>query len=285
MPVWNGERYLADAISSILDQTFADFEFIILDDGSTDGTVGIVRSFADPRIRLVQLKHGGIVTALNRGIAESRAEWIARMDCDDIAKPKRLAAQWEAVRRRQDAVVCHTAIETMGDSARVTPRQQHLPRTHAMLAIRMCLHCPICHPTVLMRKRAVLRASGYVEEERHGEDYGLWSRLLSEGSYVALAQPLLRFRLHAESISQRKLAVQAAVAQKVSLETIRRLFPANPERAGWLLHRLGGTMPGLTPTESAEAIGMLGKARLLNWETLAWILVSSARRMGSGPDK
>src|SRR5580698_3447780 len=99
MPVWNGETYLAATLESVLTQTFTDFELIVVDDGSTDATLGILKSCPDPRLRVFQLEHGGIVKALNHGLAQARSEWIARQDADDISLPRRLERQWNAVCR------------------------------------------------------------------------------------------------------------------------------------------------------------------------------------------
>ena len=109
MPVWNGERHLREAVDSILNQTFPDFEFIILDDGSTDSTPEILQEYEskDARIKIIKLNHEGIVVALNRGVAEAKTDWIARMDCDDIAHPERIERQWTAIRKRQKTVLCH----------------------------------------------------------------------------------------------------------------------------------------------------------------------------------
>ncbi len=124
MPGWNGETYLREAIDSILGQTFRDFEFLILDDGSTDSIPSIMAEYAklDPRIRIIPLDHQGIVIALNRGVQEARADWNARMDCDDIARPEHFARQWEAAQAKPGAVLCHTqtrVIQTLIDSVGV----------------------------------------------------------------------------------------------------------------------------------------------------------------------
>src|ERR1700690_1943654 len=105
MPVWNGETFLREAIDSILSQTFADFELIIVDDGSTDGTAKILASYPDARLRVFRLDHAGIVVALNFGAAQARGTWIARQDADDISWPGRLEAQWKALQLNPHAVL------------------------------------------------------------------------------------------------------------------------------------------------------------------------------------
>src|SRR5256885_481813 len=102
MPVYNAERHLREAIDSILAQTFSNFEFLIMDDGSTDGSIDISRSYADPRIRVLAEPHEGVVSVLNRGLVEARGEYIARMDADDVSEPRRLSRQLAYLRSHPD---------------------------------------------------------------------------------------------------------------------------------------------------------------------------------------
>lgn len=217
MPVWNGERYLAEAIRSILDQTLRDFEFIILDDGSTDRTPEILAEFAalDSRIRIIPLEHEGIVTALNRGVIESRAQWIARMDADDISHPERLARQWAAIKKNPRAILCHTHTHIIGDPAYVTKAGRFI-RSQALIALRLCFQCPIVHPTVMFRKDAFLECGGYRQEERHAEDFALWGRMLSQGPVVGVPEPSLDFRVHGASISKQQAATQESLSQRIA---------------------------------------------------------------------
>lgn len=219
MPVWNGEAYLPEAVESILQQTFSDFEFLIIDDGSTDSTPEILKSYAqrDSRIRIIELAHEGIVIALNRGVTEARAPWIARMDCDDIAFPERLERQMDAMHEVPEPALCHTAVELIGDPSFLTPRPR-FPRSKALLAARMCFQCPITHPTVLFSKEKFLEAGGYKPCERHAEDFSLWGRMMPLGAFVGVSQPLLKLRLHSDSISKKKADTQAELAQKIALK-------------------------------------------------------------------
>lgn len=225
MPVWNGERYLPEALDSILAQSFRDFEFIILDDGSTDRTPGILAAYAarDPRIRVVRLDHEGIVIALNRGVAEARARWIARMDADDIAHPERFARQWAAIQGNPDAILCHTYISIIGDPKFVTPAGRFV-RSKALLALRLCFQCPIVHPTVMFRKDAFLECGGYLPEERHAEDFGLWGRFLMKGGVVGVPEASLDFRVHAASISKQKADTQEQLSQMIAARHCRHFM-------------------------------------------------------------
>lgn len=278
MPVWNGEQYLREAVDSILGQTFRDFEFLILDDGSTDSTPAILKDFSskDPRVRVIPLDHQGIVVALNRGVQESRAAWIARMDCDDIAHPQRLEKQWTALLRHPDAVLCHTNIQTFGN-----PRigiAQHFPRTKQMLLIRMCIHCAVTHPTVLFSKKAFGDAGGYQPEERHAEDYALWQRMLPLGGVVGLPEPLLRFRVHEDSISKKASSTQVALAASIRERFVSMVFPSGQTGMQIRLENFCGL--GEQKSRLSDIVSMfdsLAANRLLNLETSAWFAYRTIR--------
>ncbi|MEO5917121.1 MAG: glycosyltransferase [Luteolibacter sp.] len=237
MPVWNGEAHLREAIESILQQTERNFEFLIIDDGSTDGTVSIIESYQDPRIRLIRQEHEGIVVALNRGVAEAGADLIARMDADDIAYPERLKRQVDIMRKEPGVVLCHTQIRIIGEERYVTPAGR-LVRSEGLTLLRLCYQSPIVHPTVMFRKDAFLTAGGYLAEERHAEDYGLWGRLVHQGPVVGLPVPLLDFRVHQASISKRKAEVQLSLSRDIALRHCRDFMRLDPEEAERALEAL-----------------------------------------------
>ncbi|MEI6070670.1 MAG: glycosyltransferase [Verrucomicrobiae bacterium] len=280
MPVWNGEMYLAEALDSMLSQTLSGFELIIVDDGSSDATLQILEKYAraDSRIRIIRLSHEGIVVALNRGIAEAKSNWIARMDCDDVAHPERLEKQWRAVSRQRDIVLCHTNIELFGDPAFFPLKMQHMPRTESMLRVRLCIHCPITHPTVLMRKEAFLSAGGYMPEERHAEDYGLWGRMLPLGRFIVIRAPLLKFRVHGGSISKQAAENQSLLANKIRTSISFNLFQRDGKRAESLLKGISrqGTRP-FTFGDSISLAKLLLRHGLLNAETTAWLGLNTLR--------
>jgi len=232
MPVWNGEAYLRESIESILRQTYAAFEFLIVDDGSTDSTPQVLADYArrDPRIRVISLPHRGIVHALNRGLEEAQSEWVARMDCDDIAHPERLSRQWQAVQGLPEAVLCHTQIEFFGDMRFVT-RSARMVTTMGLTLLRLCHRCPVTHPTVMFRKAAVMAVGAYNPEERHAEDFGLWGRLIEIGDFVALEDTLLKLRVHQQSVSKQKAGGQIEISQKIALDHCRQFMRLNEDEA------------------------------------------------------
>lgn len=237
MPVWNGEKYLRAAVDSILNQTFTDLELIVIDDGSTDATPEILRSYSDPRLRVHRLDHAGIVVALNHGLAEARADWVARLDADDVSRPHRLGTQWAALARKPGAVLCHSDVDFVGEGAAAT-RRARLPRTRALTALRLCYQCPIVHSSVLFHKPAALAVGGYLPAERHAEDFSLWGRMLERGEFIGLPERLVDFRLHPQSVSQQNLAPQKALAQEIGMAHCRKfmgLSEAEARRANALL--------------------------------------------------
>jgi glycosyltransferase involved in cell wall biosynthesis len=281
MPVWNGETYLREAIDSILNQTFDNFEFLILDDGSTDETPVILNDYVDrdPRIRIIPLDHQGIVMALNLGVKEARANWIARMDCDDIARPERLERQWQAVQKRPDAVLCHTQIHIIGEERYVTPAGRFI-RTEAMIRLRLCFHCPIIHPTVMFRSDSFLACGGYLPEERHAEDFGLWGRLVEKGAIVGISKPLLDLRVHHASISKQEANFQMELSRKIALRHCRQFMRLNHEEAELALD-------SLTFQRSSSSLSnwfwllsfCLPRLRKHSFELWSWVAYATIRRL------
>lgn len=230
MPVWNGEKYLAPAVDSILAQTFRNFEFIIVDDGSTDDTSNILKSYSDSRLQVHRLNHTGIVTALNHGIAHARSAWIARQDADDVSLPQRLEKQWVALKRSPQAVLAHTAVEFIGEGS-AGIGQARVPRSRSLTALRLCCQCPIVHSTTMFLKDAALAAGGYRQEERHAEDFALWGRLLAENEFVCLPERLVHFRVHPESVSRQNLETQAMLARKIAITHCEKFLQLNQDDA------------------------------------------------------
>jgi glycosyltransferase involved in cell wall biosynthesis len=230
MPVWNGEKYLAAAIDSLLVQTYADFELLVIDDGSTDRTPEILRAYTDPRLRVLRLDHAGIVVALNHGLSQAKAKWVARLDADDLSLPRRLELQWQAVNHHPQAVLCHTNVIHLGED-NLPVGEARLPHSRSFTALRLCYQCPIVHSTVLFKRSTVLAVGGYLPEERHAEDFSLWGRLLEQGEFVALPQRLVQFRVHQQSVSQKNLEVQRALARQISIRHCRNFLQLNETEA------------------------------------------------------
>lgn len=211
LPVYNGERFLAEAIESILGQTFADFEFIIINDGSRDGSGGIIDDFAarDARIRAFHQENRGLVDTLNRGIALARAPLIARMDADDISLPRRFELQVTRFKNRPELAVVGGFINVMDSDGQHLRIGDYPIRGNAVIKF-LERSPPVAHPAVIMRKSAVEAVGGYRSLMKHVEDYDLWQRLSEAGFLIEnIPEIVLNYRFHNESVSVKHRAQQA----------------------------------------------------------------------------
>jgi glycosyltransferase involved in cell wall biosynthesis len=224
LSVFNAERFLDEAISSVLAQSFGDFEFLILDDGSSDASRAIIEDHArrDSRIRAIIRENRGLIASLNQLIEESRAGLIARMDGDDICHPERFARQVAFLADHPDhgVVGCWTAdIDENGQPYRIGG-QDH-PVTHEAFLEAIERNGPLlCHPGVMYRRDVVRAVGGYHAAFRHCEDLDLWLRLASV-RIANIPERLLTYRHYAGQVSNRHLTEQqigAAVARLAYME-------------------------------------------------------------------
>ena len=202
MPVFNGEKYLKQSIESILNQTYSDFEFIIINDGSTDHSLDIISSFKDSRIQCFENKENiGITRSLNHGLILARGEYIARMDADDFSLPGRLEAQVAHLDANPEIGVLSVAACII-DSAGVLSDSIVFPADHFSIQWRMCFfENPIIHPGVMFRKELVLAVGGYDENLTTSQDYILWCLLSAYTKFANLQDVFLYLRKHTENIS------------------------------------------------------------------------------------
>ncbi len=210
--VYNAAQTLGPAIESVLAQTFGDFEFLILDDGSTDESLAIAQAYAarDPRVRPIAMPRQGLVRSLNQLFAQARAPLVARFDADDICMPQRLERQVAFLAEHSDhgLVASETTfIDETGAPAPNPPIER--PRDHAAILAAL-EHGPIlCHSAVMVRTDLVRAAGGYREVFIHAEDYDLWLRLASETRMANLAECLLAYRITPGQVSSRHVVTQA----------------------------------------------------------------------------
>ena len=199
MPAYNAEKYINEAIDSILAQTFTDFEFIIIDDGSTDSTCAIVESYSDSRIRFFKNEHNlGVAATLNRGLDLARGEYIARMDADDISLPTRFEKQAAYMDSHPDVVVCGTGVECFG--ARHETR--FFSETDAQLKIDLLFGCCFAHPSVIIRSSVISSGFHYDTAFDKMEDYELWWRISNFGKLASIHEILLKYRIHTGQVTQ-----------------------------------------------------------------------------------
>jgi glycosyltransferase involved in cell wall biosynthesis len=225
MPVRDGGVYLAAAVESILAQDFGDFEFVIVDDGSTDQTPAALALYAarDPRIRLFRQNGVGIVGALNYGMAQTRADLIARMDADDVALPPRLGRQFHYLHDHPDCVALGSRILLI-DADGWPIRQMCEEQTHAEIDATNLRGggAAINHPAVMFRTAAFRSLGGYRQEMIYAEDLDLWLRMAEIGRLHNLPQVLLHYRMHARSIGHARAIQQHEQWRRAAVEAHQR---------------------------------------------------------------
>jgi len=225
LPVHNCERYVAEAIESILAQTFTDFEFLIVDDGSTDGSLAILQRYAarDQRIQLVSRPNTGYLVALNEMLARARGEYVARMDADDIALPERFDHQIRYLEDHPECVMVGSRVTLIDpDGAPIMVMGEALTHEEIDNALMMAQGQLVYHPVVMFRRQVVLDLGGYRPEYYTTEDLDLFLRLAEVGRIVNLAEPLLKYREHLQKIGYRRAGQQEAAARRTLTDAYRR---------------------------------------------------------------
>jgi glycosyltransferase involved in cell wall biosynthesis len=205
LPVYNCELYVQTAVESILNQSYTDFEFLIIDDASTDTTVSIIKKIDDSRIQLIEKPvNSGYTNSLNYGLQLAKGEYIARMDGDDISYPERFAKQIAYLEAHPEVVVCGTGYKIIGNDKRIT-----IPEGHEAIKIGLLWGNCISHPSVMIRKKVLDDyAIQYDVTREPAEDYAIWVRLLSLGKLHNLQEVLLEYRLYGNQVSQKRAEEQ-----------------------------------------------------------------------------
>jgi cellulose synthase/poly-beta-1,6-N-acetylglucosamine synthase-like glycosyltransferase len=220
MAVYNGERYLQESLESILAQTSRDFEFIVVDDGSEDGSAVLLNHYAqsDTRLRVHRLEHSGVVGALNAGCRLAQGKYIVRMDADDIAFPDRLQRQIDFLERNPEVALLGGAYVLMNAYGVVGTTLRKPANLLQIKAMMRRGHNPFLHSTVMMRKDAFHNVGGYRSAFLHAEDYDLWLRFVERYRVANLCEPLIYYRVHSEQVSHHNLAqgVMSVLASQAS---------------------------------------------------------------------
>ena len=203
MTCYNGERWLAAAIDSVLCQTYGDFEFIVVDDGSTDGSAAIVQSYDDNRIRYFYHANAGQTPSLNRGIANSQGEYIAFLDADDCWLPGKLAAQVALMTAHPDAMLAFSSCYVIDQDGKIVKlhRVPLKPADDSLLEKLFCRGNFIFKPTVMVRRRCIQYIGAFDPDLEFCEDYELWLRIVKQYRAVWHTYPLAMWRRHPSSKS------------------------------------------------------------------------------------
>ena len=229
MPVHNGGQYLDASVRSIFNQTYDNFELLVIDDGSTDGSAGILRAYRDLRLKIVENSRNlGVVETLNRGLSLSRGEYIARMDSDDESLPERLE-------RQVSFLDAHPEIGVLGTSGELIDREGRslavfrYPLHHEAICYSLHFYNPLAHPSVMIRREVVLKAGGYLPRGASSsgglipEDYELWCRLSPVTRLANLPDRLFLLRKHGRNVSMKygeEFRVNAARINRDRIEAI-----------------------------------------------------------------
>jgi glycosyltransferase involved in cell wall biosynthesis len=237
LPVYNAMPYLPAAVESILGQTYSDFEFLIIDDGSSDESADYLRSLRDARIKLLVRENRGLGTTLNELFSNSRTDYVARMDADDVCEPHRLEKQMAYLRDHDDVVLLGTGIDFIVGSRIVNGFR---PLTHhADIRKRLLQKRPgVNHPTIVVKRNAWAEVGGY-RVARAGEDLDFCLRLCDFGRVANIPEALYHYRLSKGSLSVKNAAeIHLGYAFAVACAKARGCGMPEPDvasfRAAWL---------------------------------------------------
>jgi len=204
MPAFNAAAFLDEAVQSILDQTFRDFEFIIIDDGSTDDTARILQKYAqaDDRVKVYRQENQGMIAALNRGCRMAQGQFIARMDADDISLPHRLERQLRFMDGHPEIGILGTSVSRIDENGSFTGDWRQSPNRKVLRWNHFFRVCVI-HPTVVMRREILERINFYRSDAVHAEDWDLWLRASAITEFSNTREILFKYRVWSKSTSKR----------------------------------------------------------------------------------
>lgn len=221
MSVFNGEKYVRETVKSVLNQSFRDFEFIIVNDGSTDGTSEILRSFNDERIRIIDQENRGLTKSLNRGIGVSKGRYVGRIDCGDIAFEKKFEVQLNFLERNRDIYGVGTWANLIDEEGNIIGALKYLTEYERIRKV-ILRYNPFVHPSLVFRRKMFDEIGVYDESFEFAQDYDLMLRMVSRFKIVNLPQVLLNYRISEEAISSRKMKKQEYSALKARIKALSR---------------------------------------------------------------
>ena len=201
MPAYNAEKYISEAIQSVLDQSFSDFELLIINDRSTDKTKDVIKKFSDNRIKIIDHEGKGISSALNAGLKLAKGYYIARFDADDVCIKKRLERQVNFLDANHDYILIGTDAEYIKENG------DHLFDFHCVsysyddIIMRLHQYCPFIHSSVMYKKNDVIKAGGYSMHAHNFEDYLLWVKIVKAGKCCNLPDALIKVRFNPASVT------------------------------------------------------------------------------------
>ena len=227
LPVYNAEKFLSEAIDSILNQTYQNFEFLLINDGSTDTSRAIILNYTDSRIRYLENeKNIGLIHTLNRGIAEAKGSYIARMDADDVSRVDRFIKQVDFLESNPSYGMVGSWCSVINSSKKI---EYHT--SHASLQFALLNYCCFVHPSVMLRKSVLTENQLYFDSNFvHSEDYELWTRLLTITKAANLPEYLLSYREHENQISSIYRDDQIAMFSEIVTKYLIRINSTIPQK-------------------------------------------------------
>ena len=206
LPLYNSEKFIVEAIDSVLCQTFQDFELLVIDDKSTDCSAEIVYKYTDKRIKLHRRDHFGLIDSLNYGISQAKGELIARFDSDDICLPDRLVRQVDFLNDHSEVGVLSGGAYLIDSKGRQSKKAVKMPQLHDEIVLSLeNFSNPIMHPTVMVRRDLLISHGGYRKDFSVAEDYELWLRMIRNGvRYECLPDPVIKLRRFDGNVSSTK---------------------------------------------------------------------------------
>jgi glycosyltransferase involved in cell wall biosynthesis len=223
MPVYNGEKHVKQAIKGVLNQTFKQYKFLIINDGSTDNSEEIILSYSDPRIQYQKNeKNLGLIKTLNKGLQLCKGDYIVRMDADDVSLPHRLERLILFMEQNQEVGIAGSYVKTI----EVYPKIVNYPTTHFDILERFTYQCAINHPSTIWRN-SVLKDYQFDEQFPHAEDYELWTRLILKTKFAIIPEVLLEYRVHSNSVSSLNKIVQDENSINIQLRFFSNLGVSN----------------------------------------------------------
>lgn len=220
MPVFNGEKYLREALESILNQTYKNLEILIINDGSKDQSEEIILSYTDKRIRYIKNQENiKLISTLNLGIKEAKGKYIARMDADDVSMLNRIEKQVCFLEENPSYILCGSNVKLIKNDQK-TDEIIHYHNDSSDIKFALAFYCPFIHPTILIRKEILdMHNIFYDPLFLHAEDYYLWTKLVDLGDFVNLPEELIYYRIHEHQIS-----TEYREFQKIKMKEIQKEF-------------------------------------------------------------
>ncbi|MBI3134185.1 MAG: glycosyltransferase family 2 protein [Bacteroidetes bacterium] len=246
MPVYNAEKFLKETVESMLNQTYTNFEFLIFNDGSTDGSLAILQQYTDPRIRLIHSdQNKGYLHWLNAGITESKGKYIARMDSDDISMPDRLEKQVHFLEQNSHIAIVGTGIVIFNDKTGEKP--YHSLSSGQEIKWGLIFKNRLIHPSVMMRREVIISSGILYRQEFYGsEDYRFWTEAIQHNlSVTNIPSALLKYRDHGNNFTKTNRDRQIDNSKRIAKDYLTFLLPAISEsKAGEMVEKIYSAEPG-----------------------------------------